>query len=482
MVSNASFRDRYGLPLSTASQTAAERYVEGVDLLLSYNLGAEERLAEAATADEGFALPHAALALLCQQQGRVEDARAAAECARTLAAGTTPREQRHAEAIALAVGGEGGKALGVMREHLVAHPLDALLVFQAHSIIGFSGRPEREQERYGFLAQLAPVYGDDWWFLSAWSFVHHELERFEEARRLSERSLELYPRNAAASHNVAHVFYETDDHGSGADFLAGWLAGYDQGAPYHTHLSWHLALHHLAEGRYRQVMELYNTAISPTVSRNRITFFDASSLLWRWQMYGCSDGPLPWAEVCSMAGMIAPRPGMAFADMHAALTYAATGDDAAITRMIDGLRDLDAKGHPLAGPVMLPVVEGIHAFARGAYDTAITHLEPVAPQFHRIGGSHAQWEIVEEILAEAYLRDGRYEQAEALLRKRLDRRPSPRDLFWLGKAQAGCARSEAAATLAEARARWPHAERDNPEQAVLDAALATANAYQEQAQ
>jgi tetratricopeptide (TPR) repeat protein len=464
-------RDRYGLPLSTRSQTAAERYVEGVDLLLSYNLGAEDRLAEAATADEGFALPHAALALLRQQQGRAQDAKAAAARARSLAAGATAREQRHAEAVALAVGGEGSKALALIREHLAEQPRDALLVFQAQSLIGFSGREDREQERYTFLTQLAPVYGDDWWFLSAWSFVHHELQKFEQARQLSERSLELYPRNAAASHNIAHVFYETDDHSGGTDFLSGWLAGYDQQAPYHTHLSWHLALHYLTEGRYRQVMALYHTAISPTVSQNRITFFDASSLLWRWQMYGCGTGPLPWGEVCRMAEVIAPRPGMAFADMHAALSYAAAGDDAAIARLLDGLRELNTKGHPLAGSVLLPMVQGIHAFARGAYDTAIQHLEPVAPQFHRIGGSHAQWEIIEEILVEAYLRDGRYDAAETLLRKRLNRRPSPRDLFWLGKAQASRGAPEAAATLARVRERWQHAERDNPEQAALDALL-----------
>jgi tetratricopeptide (TPR) repeat protein len=468
------FHDRYGLPLSTSSAIAAERYVQGVDLLLSYNLGAEERLTEAATADEGFALPHAAIALLAQAQGRVTVARAHAERARALVPGATHRERRHVEAIALAVSGEGTRALALIREQVAEHPLDALLIFQGHSIIGFSGRPDREQERFTFLDGLASRYGDDWWFLSAYSFVHHELQMFEQARRLSERSLQLYPRNAAASHNITHVFYETDDHGSGVHFLAGWLAGYERDAPYHTHLSWHLALHELAQGHYRRVMELYDSAISPAASQNRITFFDSSSLLWRWQVYGCGAGPLPWSEVCRMAEAIAPGPGMAFADLHTALAYAAAGDDAAMSRLYDGLRDLDRKGHPLAGTVVLPLAQGLDAFARGAYEDAITYIEPVAPEIHRIGGSHAQWEVVEETLLEAYLRAGFFDRAEALVRRRLDRRPSPRDLFWLGRAQAGSGAPEAAATLAEARRRWPDAERDAPEQAALGRGLAAA--------
>src|SRR5205807_657278 len=82
---------------------------------------------------------------------------------------------------------------------------DALLVNQAGSAIGFAGGRDREQQRAVFLERLAPAYGDDWWFQSALAFTYHEVDRFEESRRLSERSLEQYPRNANASHNLAHI-------------------------------------------------------------------------------------------------------------------------------------------------------------------------------------------------------------------------------------------------------------------------------------
>ncbi len=42
--------DRYGLPLSTSSAVAAEHYQDGMDRLLSYSLGADQRFAAAVAA------------------------------------------------------------------------------------------------------------------------------------------------------------------------------------------------------------------------------------------------------------------------------------------------------------------------------------------------------------------------------------------------------------------------------------------------
>ena len=46
MSSDSYFRDRYGLPLSTSSAIAAERYIEGIDRTLAGNSGADQYLEE----------------------------------------------------------------------------------------------------------------------------------------------------------------------------------------------------------------------------------------------------------------------------------------------------------------------------------------------------------------------------------------------------------------------------------------------------
>ena len=47
MTTEANYTDRYGLPLTTNSQTALAHYAEGLDLALSQNFGAEDAFASA---------------------------------------------------------------------------------------------------------------------------------------------------------------------------------------------------------------------------------------------------------------------------------------------------------------------------------------------------------------------------------------------------------------------------------------------------
>ena len=136
-------------------------------------------------------------------------------------------------------------------------------------------------------------------------------------------------------------------------------------------------------------------------------------------------------------GLALSRPGFLFGEVHAAFAYAACGDEAALARMMDGLRALGEKGHPIAASLALPLVQGTAAFAAGDHAGALRLFEPVEAEMHRIGGSHAQWELFEETMVDCYLRLERYDDAIRLVRRRLERRASPRDLRWLDRANAG---------------------------------------------
>jgi tetratricopeptide (TPR) repeat protein len=470
MPETTSARDRYGLPLSTGSPTAVACYVAGIDRLLAAEAGAADALHQALSADESFALAHATLALIHQGQGAPESAQRHAIQARSYTPGLTRRERQHVEVITTWVGGDGPLALTLAREHLDEYPRDAVLLSLGEFLLARSGQQDRHQQALAHLTQLAPHYGDDWYFLGLYAFVHHELDRFDEARRLAERSLAVYHRSAPAVHSLTHIFYETNAHGSGYAFLDDWMATYDPSAPMHCHFAWHLALHALALGDYARVLALYDRAIRPSIAHGRTKMYDAASLLWRYQLYGCAPGPLPWAEVCELAARAADRPGMAFVDANAALALAAGGEEAALGRLTDGLRCLEAQGHPTAGTVVLPLVQGIAAFVREDYEAAIRWLEPIIEHIVRIGGSNAQREVFTDTLLEAYLRAGHYVQAEVSLRQRLTRRPFARDLFWLGRAQVGRGNMESAAiSLSEACLCWENADPEAAEQVTLRA-------------
>ena len=466
-------KDRYGMTLSTNSPAAADRWREGVDLLLSQNYGPEEKFQEAIDLDEGFALAHGCLAYMHMLRARPDEARESAKQGLDLADGITRRERRHIEAVSMWAHGKGPYALKRTREHLAECPRDALMLRLAQRLymLGCSGAGVADfpPALFALMQEAAPHCGDDWAFLGQYAFAHHEVGILDEALRLAERSLEQYPTNAVAAHSVTHSYFEWGDAATGGDFLGGWLKTFDNRATYYVHLSWHQALFELAQGRYQSALQIYEDWIRPAVTAKTISALaDSASLLWRLQIYGGTPPPMPWEEVKEQAAPAASRPGPAFRDAHAALAFAASGDRAMMDTMLERLRADVEKGSIFAREIILPMAQGIDAFAQEDYAGAVRFLEPVFPQLTRIGGSHAQREVFEDTLLEAYLRAGQFDRAEEMLRERLNRRETVRDTFWLGRVMAG--KGEAASaleSLTRAATGWQDGDPDTPELANL---------------
>jgi hypothetical protein len=422
-------QDRYGLPVSTTSAAALEAYAEGADRLLSANAGAEESFERAAALDTRFALAHVGRARSLQLQARPADARSAVARSRDLVEGLTPRERGHVEALGAAVDGDAAQALALIRAHLDDFPRDAMVLAPAtgvYGLIGFSGRQDRNELLADLLDGLAAAYGDDWWFLGAHGFALTEARGWRAGAPLVERSLALSPRNAHAAHAHAHVLYERGGDREGAAFVEAWLPPYPRAAQLHCHLSWHLALFELGLGRPERAWDLYAQSIRPgaALSPPMPTLCDAASLLWRSELAGEARREEHWGEVAAHAERSFPRIGLAFADAHSALAFAAAGDTDALERRIAELRRADAEGRLPTGSVLPIVAEALAAFARGDWESAVRLLAPEVDRFVRIGGSRAQRDLFENTLLAAYLRTGRARDAAAFLARRLDRQPS----------------------------------------------------------
>jgi tetratricopeptide (TPR) repeat protein len=466
------FNDRYGLPLSTSSQTAAGAFIEGVDLMLSNNPDPAERFQAAIDTDDGFAMAHLALGMQLQLRMDAPGSKIELDRARELMENTSKREQSMINAVARpGFVGRGGpiEALPLLEEHLVRFPRDYLVANRYTQTLFFSGQPEARERALGQLETLEPVLADDWAFLGGYSFLLEEHARYDEAERHCTRSLELYPRNAIGAHVYSHVHYENNRHAGGSDWLSAWLQEYERRAGLHCHLSWHLALFELSQGHYGRAMQIYDKDIAPATG-TPIKLADMASFLWRLQLYDCATGDLDWEAMTPLAEPAAASPAATFFAAHAALWAAARNDDATIAALADKLRELGEKGHPVAAGIVRPLVLGIAAFAHGDYDEAISQIEPIADEIVRIGGSHAQREVFEDTLLGAYLRGGRYDKAETMLRERLSRRASARDLLHLAEVQqAAGQRAEAGPSLQHAKALWPTADTSNPEQEHLRA-------------
>ena len=458
----AMLKSRNGLTVTTNSPAAADLYQEGLDLVLSQNYGPDAKLQAALEADEGFAMAHVVQAYVLHLQTNVPAARAAAEKAVELSAGCSKEEQQIARIVHCFTHGKGTEAIGLVHEHLDEFPTDtlAMRVAQRLYMLGCfgAGVPDFPNHLMAMMRKVAPANGDDWAFLGQYAFAHHETNQPEKAMDLATRSLEGNPQNAVASHSVTHSYFEQGDAANGGRWLGDWLDGWDRRASYNTHLSWHLALFELAQGKYRQALDLYETHIRPGVqARNLANLQDAASLMWRLQIYSGEAPGKPWDEVRDMALPAAETPGPAFRDCHAALAFAGAGDAESTQKFVDRVKAQGEKGDDLSREMVLPIALGAAAFAAGDYDEAADLMGPTYPMLARIGGSHAQREVFEDTLLETYIRAGRYDDAKAMLDERLSRRSSVRDTYWMGRLEAEAVQGNPDASrqlLAQARAAW----------------------------
>ena len=419
--------DRYDLPVSTSSQAARDAYVAGADCMLAAVAGYREHLGRAIEADPSFALAHIALARGLFLDADVKPAREEAARARELAQAATPREQRHVNAIALALEGKPVDALAATRAHLAEHPRDAMVlapVTGVFGLIGFSGRQEREQELYDLLAGLAPHYGDDWWYRSVHAFAASESGRLDEAWRLIEASMASNPRNAHGAHIKVHVLHEMGEMARALDYLEGWMPGLDKRSLLHCHLSWHVALTALALGKVERAWEAYRAGVHPGGAWgppiNVVS--DCAAFLWRAELAGEPRRPDLWREVRDYTLKSFPKAGVPFADAHSVVACVANGDFETLERLVGEMRDRVAAGKYPPGAVVATIAEGFGAYARSDWNVAIRHFEQALPETVRIGGSRAQRDLVEHTLIAAYLKAGRADDARALTTRRTDRR------------------------------------------------------------
>jgi tetratricopeptide (TPR) repeat protein len=414
--------DRYDLPLSTASATARDAYVQGCDLALTLYPGAVEAFDRAIAADPDFAMAHAGKAQVLIREGNVAAARTALAEAMDLLPGL-PREAGHIAYFDLVFAGRTDAAIAALHAHLSAWPRDALVLASAanpNGLIGASGRIGQKHQIAVMMDSLAPHYGDDFWFLAYHAMALSEDGQLTAARSKIERSLAANPNNAHGAHGFAHICYESGERDTARAFLSSWLTTYPRNGFFHGHLSWHLSLFELQAGNWDQAMQLYRDAITLDQHSGgpQQKMSDAAAYLWRSELAGRPRDTAAWRALYEYANSALPRPGSGLADLHVILAQAVMDDDTALDVRANQMQDLARNGRYPSGSYLPALSRGFAAFERGDFPAAIDALAPLAGESERIGGSRAQHDLIEFTLLRAYLDANRPEDAQRLLSAR----------------------------------------------------------------
>ncbi|MDX1377011.1 MAG: tetratricopeptide repeat protein, partial [Burkholderiales bacterium] len=420
--------DLHGLPITTASKAAAAAFDRTLSAYFKYRADTPKHLAAALEADEDFALGHVLrgyFMLLTFNQTQVAAAAEAARAARKNIEGATPRERQHLAALETWIAGDLDRAIGIWEEILVAQPLDVLAMRLSHFNNFWLGRPgamrasiERIEAKWG--AGL-PGYGT---LLACKCFAWEECGDYDTAEPAGRRAVELDPEDLWGTHALAHVMEMQGRSVEGIAFLGGMERHWAAANNLAHHLWWHRALFHYERREFDAVLELYDRRFrnlaAPLTQAQPDLYIDvqnAVSMLFRLERQGVDVGTR-WVELADKAEARIGDCRSAFTLPHWMLALAACGRYASGNRMLEAMR-VFGDGRETLAPVVrdiaLPICEAVLAYRTGNAGRAVDLMRPVLETMHRLGGSHAQQDVLLQLYLDAALKAKRTEDLRRAL-------------------------------------------------------------------
>lgn len=369
--------------------------------------------------------------LLLVKRELVPRAVQAADAAETAmrAAGATPRERAHLEALRAWARRDQRAAIGQMKEILAAEPRDLLALKLAQYLLFYAGESRAMYDTVAAaLAQWderASGYG---YALGCHAFGLEECGDYVAAEAAGRRAVALDADDIWAGHAVAHVCEMQDRSEDGLAWLDEASAGWRDANNFAYHVAWHRCLFLLDLGRYDEVLARYDREVRAESTDEYLDITNAVSLLWRLEQAGVDVGRR-WDELAARSGARIDDHMLVFGDAHyaAALGAAGSADDVARWRRSS---EAFAMGGETQSGVMaeigLALGEAALAHRRGDYARAVDLVLPLRSAIRNVGGSHAQRDFFAQLLIDAAVKAKRRDAARALLGERLASRPNNR--------------------------------------------------------
>jgi tetratricopeptide (TPR) repeat protein len=337
------------------------------------------------------------------------------------------REQGHLAALRHVSANALSAAVSVLDRQLMRYPFDVLAHQVAVFLDQFQGRTRWMRDR---TARALPLWSKDLpgydVLLTFHGFGLEECGDYTQADDESRAALELDPTNSFAHHTVAHVMEMTGRPEDGLSWMLAREPFWSREDHFlRNHVWWHRSLFHLELGQYDAALALYDGPILASQKPMARSLTNSTALLWRLTMLGCDVGDR-WQTLASQWEGHADGRCFIFHDMHAAMAELGSGQGALVERRLAAMRQTAAGNDETASTwrdVAIPLVEGLLAFHRGQHEQAVALLLPVRFDLWRIGGSHAQRDVVDWTLTEAAVRGGVRDVALALANERLGTRP-----------------------------------------------------------
>jgi tetratricopeptide (TPR) repeat protein len=397
--------DLRGCEISGATPPALDAFEHALATFQSWRNGSERHLAPALLDAPSFVMAHvlqAYLHLASRDPVRVRSA--GPVLARASQMPVNARERLHLAAIAALLADDYESAKALLGRLLQREPRDVLALQVAHNLDYLTGDVARMGER---VAGVLPAWSSDMTgyhaVLAMHAFALEESGDYARAEEFAKQALTLDRFDARAHHVMAHVFEMTERADAGVQWMHEHIEYWATDTVVATHCWWHLALFHLAQGEIERALSLYDRRVRAGQSQEVADMIDAAALLWRIELQGGHTGAR-WNELASAWEPHIADAFCTFNDLHAMIAFVGAHRWNLAQRLERELaqRESDRTRHGKTTRLIgLPACRALIAFGCGDYTTAIRLLASLPPLAHRIGGSHAQRDVLHLTLRRA---------------------------------------------------------------------------------
>ncbi|MGB6310712.1 MAG: hypothetical protein WBF89_23255, partial [Steroidobacteraceae bacterium] len=284
-------RDYLSNPVGAQGDATLRGIDDFIEGYLAYETRAERILA-AADAEPESCLANAYSGMLWMLLEAPEGARHAARylaAAERAAPQATRREQLNAAVLRAWVDDDMARTLRLCDQVTDEFPRDLVMV-KTHQYLEFNRGNAPEMLRVAL--KTAAPNADVPYMHGMTAFAYEQCHLLDEAESEARTALEMRRKEPWAQHALAHVFLTRGRIDEGARFLEQMADSWTGLNSFMvTHLWWHLALFYLAQGRDRQILDLYDRhcwGIAKDYSQDQI---GAVSLLARCEIAGIDVGP-----------------------------------------------------------------------------------------------------------------------------------------------------------------------------------------------
>ena len=413
--------DPRGHCLSSTNEIAVAACNAGIESFNRNRADAMSHLDAAIAADDGFALPRVAKAWMLQSArdaNHAESIQALMREAEACLDDSDDRDRDYLTALKLAFSGRGIESATILEALLDRYPTDLL----AHRLVQYelfwNGRARWMLD---IAERAAPYWGGDVegyaTFLSCRAFANEEAGRYTQAEHDGRAAVELDNTEPWGAHAIAHVLFMQGRNHEGIAWLEGLSPNWDAANQLRHHLWWHLCLFLLECSQHERILTLLTTEVrnpdSPLIKAAPdapIDIQNVASMLLRLELRGVDAGD-HWQVLADICAQRVHNHTNAFGNLHDMMVLAATGQFEKAEELLQSLEEFIETGegslvtsYRAAG---IAACRAALAHRRKEYRRVIDVLSPVRHDFPLLGGSHAQRDVLYQVLIDASRRVGR---------------------------------------------------------------------------